>query len=46
MREFIRGLGLPAADEARLLELTPANYNGLASQLVDHLVTPSEARKG
>ena len=43
MREFIRGLGLPAEDEARLVALTPATYTGLASQLVDHLVTPSEA---
>ncbi|PKZ41070.1 adenylosuccinate lyase [Kytococcus schroeteri] len=43
MREFIRGLGLPAEDEERLVELTPATYTGLASQLVDRLVTPSEA---
>ena len=43
MREFIRGLGLPADAEERLVALTPAGYTGLASQLVDHLETPSEA---
>ena len=46
MREFIGGLGLPEADEARLVALTPEGYTGLASQLVDHLVTPSETTKG
>jgi adenylosuccinate lyase len=37
LREFVRGLGLPADAEKRLLELTPATYTGLASTLVDHL---------
>ncbi|SPT54445.1 Adenylosuccinate lyase [Actinomyces bovis] len=37
MREFIRGLGLPADVEARLLELSPASYTGLAPKLVAHL---------
>jgi adenylosuccinate lyase len=37
LREFIRGLGLPGDAEERLLELTPSNYTGLASALVDHL---------
>lgn len=34
MREFIGSLGLPADVEARLAELTPAGYTGLAAQLV------------
>jgi adenylosuccinate lyase len=37
LREFVRGLGLPADAEKRLLELTPGTYTGLASALVDHL---------
>ncbi|WP_309081597.1 adenylosuccinate lyase [Zhihengliuella sp.] len=37
MKEFVQSLGLSTEAEARLLELTPANYNGIASQLVDHL---------
>ncbi|HKX67650.1 MAG TPA: adenylosuccinate lyase [Intrasporangium sp.] len=37
VREFVRGLGLPAEVEARLLSLTPQTYTGLASRLVDHL---------
>jgi len=40
LREFVRGLGLPAADEKRLLELTPASYTGLASRLVDLIDVP------
>lgn len=32
--EFVRGLALPAEAEARLLELTPENYIGIAPQLV------------
>ena len=36
-REFIRGLGMPADVEARLLALTPATYTGLAADLVRHL---------
>jgi len=37
LREFIRGLGLPADVERRLLELTPQTYVGLAPHLVDYL---------
>ncbi len=37
LREFVRGLGLPADVEARFLELTPQTYTGLASLLVDYL---------
>lgn len=37
MREFIKGLGIPAEVEDRLLQLTPASYVGLAAALVDHL---------
>ncbi len=34
VHQFVRSLGLPAADEARLLALTPAGYVGLAALLV------------
>ena len=34
VREFVRGLGLPADAESRLLALTPADYVGLAAELV------------
>ncbi len=34
MREFIGGLGLPEDVAARLAELTPAGYTGLAGELV------------
>jgi adenylosuccinate lyase len=37
MREFIKGLGLPEEAQHRLLELTPATYTGLASQLARDL---------
>ncbi len=37
MQDFVSGLGLSAEAEARLLALTPGTYNGIASQLVDHL---------
>src|SRR6266568_3941544 len=37
MRAFIRGLPLPDADKARLLELTPARYTGKASELARKL---------
>src|SRR6266702_5008481 len=37
MRAFIRGLALPDADKARLLELTPARYTGKASELARKL---------
>ena len=35
MRGFIAGLDLPAADQARLLAMTPASYIGLAQQLAE-----------
>ena len=35
--EFVRGLGLPAEEEERLVALTPAGYTGIAADLVDHL---------
>ena len=34
MREFITSLGLPEAEQARLLELSPTTYTGYAAQLV------------
>jgi adenylosuccinate lyase len=37
MKEFVSGLGLSPDAEARLLDLTPANYNGIAGRLVDYL---------
>ena len=37
MRAFISELGMPADVEARLLEMTPASYVGLAAELVDFL---------
>ena len=35
LRQFVRGLGLPAEVEARFLALTPQTYTALASRLVD-----------
>ncbi len=37
LREFVRGLGLPAEVEARFLTMTPRTYVGLAPQLVAFL---------
>jgi adenylosuccinate lyase len=37
VREFVRGLGLPAEVEERFLSLTPQAYTGLASRMVDYL---------
>ncbi|MDY5584701.1 MAG: adenylosuccinate lyase [Arcanobacterium sp.] len=37
MHEFIKGLGVPAELEERLLKLTPRNYLGFASELVNFL---------
>jgi len=37
VRTFIEGLDMSATGKARLLELTPATYVGLASKLVDYL---------
>ncbi len=39
LRHFVRGLGLPAAEEQRLIQMTPDTYVGLAPQLVAHLPT-------
>ncbi|KJK12658.1 adenylosuccinate lyase [Terrabacter sp. 28] len=35
VRDFVRGLGLPADVEARFVALTPQTYTALASRLVD-----------
>ncbi|MDO5314346.1 MAG: adenylosuccinate lyase, partial [bacterium] len=35
MKEFVSGLDLPEADKARLLEMTPASYVGLAEKLAE-----------
>ncbi|MFE7405144.1 adenylosuccinate lyase [Isoptericola sp. NPDC057559] len=35
MREFVAGLGLPDDVAARLAELTPASYTGIAARLVE-----------
>lgn len=43
MREFILGLGLPSELEARLVELTPATYVGLAPQLVREFLSNTQA---
>lgn len=37
MRQFVASLGLPAEFEARLLELSPATYVGIATQLLENL---------
>jgi adenylosuccinate lyase len=37
MRQFINGLDIPSEDKKRLLDLTPARYIGIASQLVSHI---------
>ncbi len=37
LREFVRSLGLPEAEEQRLVELSPTTYVGLAPTLVAHL---------
>ncbi|MGZ4123176.1 MAG: adenylosuccinate lyase [Tumebacillaceae bacterium] len=37
MRVFIKGLGLPQADEQRLLDMTPGSYIGIAPQLLRHI---------
>jgi adenylosuccinate lyase len=35
MREFVAGLGLPDDVAARLADLTPARYTGVAARLVE-----------
>lgn len=37
MRGFIEGLDLPANDKARLLDMTPGSYTGLAGKLLRHI---------
>lgn len=37
MQEFVAGLGLSPAAEARLMALTPSAYTGIAERLVSHL---------
>lgn len=37
LAEFVEGLEISAEAKARLIALTPASYNGIASQLVDEL---------
>jgi adenylosuccinate lyase len=37
LERFVKSLGLPAADEARLLALTPATYVGQAPDLVGYM---------
>ncbi|MDN6200687.1 MAG: adenylosuccinate lyase [Micrococcaceae bacterium] len=37
MKEFVSSLGLSEQASARLKELTPGTYNGIAAELVDHL---------
>ncbi len=37
LKEFVGELGLSAAAEARLQQLTPGSYTGIAASLVDHL---------
>lgn len=40
MQDFIRGLGMPAELEERLLAMSPASYVGLAPRLVEFLDSP------
>ena len=40
LREFVAGLGLPEGEAARLSLLTPGDYTGDASALVDVLDEP------
>ena len=37
LRTFVAGLAIPAADKARLLELTPASYIGAAQKLASEI---------
>jgi adenylosuccinate lyase len=37
MRDFIESLDLPQADKERLLNMTPASYIGIATELVKHI---------
>lgn len=39
VQDFIKSFALPAADEARLLALTPSTYIGIAPELVRHIET-------
>jgi len=42
MREFIASLALPPEDKARLMELTPGGYVGLAPSLALRRGRPKE----
>ena len=42
MREFVRSLGLPEAEQERLLALSPHTYVGYAAQLIEHLDAPRD----
>ncbi|MGI4894522.1 MAG: adenylosuccinate lyase [Janthinobacterium lividum] len=46
LREFVGGLGLPEGEAARLSLLTPGDYTGDASALVDVLDPPLEQSQG
>ena len=37
IRKFVEGLDLDSADKLRLLQMTPANYTGMADKIVDLL---------
>ena len=39
MRAFIAGLDLPAEDKARLLDMSPSSYVGLATELATHEIS-------
>jgi len=40
IQQFVQGLDLDPEDKKRLLEMTPANYTGIASDIVDMLDRP------
>ena len=42
MREFVRSLGLPEAEQERLVALSPHTYVGYAAQLIEHLDAPRD----
>lgn len=40
--EVVRSLGLPEAEQERLLALSPHTYVGYAAQLIEHLDAPRD----
>jgi adenylosuccinate lyase len=42
MREFVGGLDLPASDRDRLLQMTPASYVGMASELAETVLSDNK----